>query len=165
LLKEITTILYWFKIISLISIPLLLWGIIHYARKLKILPKKIEQIKAWFGLNEVFETPSKSKKQWQAIEELLLENYSSSWKLAVVKADALIENLLKQLGFKGNNLEELINSLKLRGYQNLNLLEGAHAVSKEILANRDYSISQKEAQSIVEIYKKFWQEIIEQIST
>jgi len=165
LLKEITTILYWFKIISLISIPLLLWGIIHYARKLKILPKKIEQIKAWFGLNEVFETPSKSKKQWQAIEELLLENYSSSWKLAVVKADALIENLLKQLGFKGNNLDELINSLKLRGYQNLNLLEGAHAVSKEILANRDYSISQKEAQSIVEIYKKFWQEIIEQIST
>lgn len=165
MLKEITTILYWFKIISLISIPLLLWGIIHYARKLKILPKKIEQIKAWFGLNEVFETPSKSKKQWQAIEELLLENYSSSWKLAVVKADALIENLLKQLGFKGNNLEELINSLKLRGYQNLNLLEGAHAVSKEILANRDYSISQKEAQSIVEIYKKFWQEIIEQIST
>lgn len=165
MLKEITTILYWFKIISLISIPLLLWGIIHYARKLKILPKKIEQIKAWFGLNEVFETPSKSKKQWQAIEELLLENYSSSWKLAVVKADALIENLLKQLGFKGNNLDELINSLKLRGYQNLNLLEGAHAVSKEILANRDYSISQKEAQSIVEIYKKFWQEIIEQIST
>jgi hypothetical protein len=165
LLKEITTILYWLKIISLISIPLLLWGIIHYARKLKILPKKIEQIKAWFGLNEVFETPSKSKKQWQAIEELLLENYSSSWKLAVVKADALIENLLKQLGFKGNNLDELINSLKLRGYQNLNLLEGAHTVSKEILANRDYSISQKEAQSIVEIYKKFWQEIIEQIST
>jgi hypothetical protein len=165
LLKEIITILYWFKIISLISIPFLLWGIIHYARKLKILPKKIEQIKAWFGLNEVFETPSKSKKQWQAIEELLLENYSSSWKLAVVKADALIENLLKQLGFKGNNLEELINSLKLRGYQNLNLLEGAHAVSKEILANRDYSINQKEAQSIVEIYKKFWQEIIEQIST
>lgn len=165
MLKEITTILYWFKIISLISIPFLLWGIIHYARKLKILPKKIEQIKAWFGLNEVFETPSKSKKQWQAIEELLLENYSSSWKLAVVKADALIENLLKQLGFKGNNLEELINSLKLRGYQNLNLLEGAHAVSKEILANRDYSINQKEAQSIVEIYKKFWQEIIEQIST
>ena len=165
MLKEITTILYWLKIISLISIPLLLWGIIHYARKLKILPKKIEQIKAWFGLNEIFETPSKSKKQWQAIEELLLENYSSSWKLAVVKADALIENLLKQLGFKGNNLEELINSLKLRGYQNLNLLEGAHTVSKEILANRDYSISQKEAQSIVEIYKKFWQEIIEQIST
>ena len=165
MLKEIITILYWFKIISLISIPFLLWGIIHYARKLKILPKKIEQIKAWFGLNEVFETPSKSKKQWQAIEELLLENYSSSWKLAVVKADALIENLLKQLGFKGNNLEELINSLKLRGYQNLNLLEGAHAVSKEILANRDYSINQKEAQSIVEIYKKFWQEIIEQIST
>jgi len=165
LLKEIITILYWFKIISLISIPFLLWGIIHYARKLKIFPKKIEQIKAWFGLNEIFETPSKSKKQWQAIEELLLENYSSSWKLAVVKADALIENLLKQLGFKGNNLEELINSLKLRGYQNLNLLEGAHTVSKEILANRDYSISQKEAQSIVEIYKKFWQEIVEQIST
>jgi len=165
LLKEITTILYWLKIISLISIPFLLWGIIYYARKLKIFPKKIEQIKAWFGLNEVFETPSKSKKQWQAIEELLLENYSSSWKLAVVKADALIENLLKQLGFKGKNLEELINSLKLRGYQNLNLLEGAHTVSKEILANRDYSISQKEAQSIVEIYKKFWQEIVEQIST
>lgn len=164
LLKKITQILYWFKIISLISIPFLLWGIIYYARKLKIFSKKISQIKAWFGINEIHDTSSKSKKQWQLIEELLSENYNSSWKLAVVKADSLIENFLKQLGIKGNNFEELIQSLRLKGYQNLNLLEGAHQVSKEILINRDYNVSQKEARTIVNIYKKFWQDIIEQIT-
>ncbi|MGB9763222.1 MAG: hypothetical protein ACPLW7_04360 [Minisyncoccia bacterium] len=162
--EKILKILYWVKIIALICIPFLLWGIIYYTKKLKIFSKKIEQIKAWFGINDVYETPSKTKKQWEIIDELLLENYSSSWKLAVLKADALIENLLKQIGFKGDTLDELINSLKLKGFKNLEILSGAHEVSKEILTNRDYNISQKEARNIVEIYKKFWQEIIDQIS-
>jgi len=155
--------LYGLKIISLILIPLFLLGIIYYARKLKIVSKKLENIRNWFGVNPFLNSSSKSRRQWSEIENLLEESYQSSWKLGVIKADALVENFLKQLGFQGQKFAELLAALELRGYQNLKILQGTHQVCEEILNNKDYSLSQKEAENIVAIYKRFWDELVENI--
>jgi len=155
--------LYDLKIVSLVLIPLFLIGIIYYVRKLNLVSKKLEDIRNWFGVNPFLTSSSKSRRQWSEIENLLEETYQSSWKLGVIKADALVENFLKQLGFQGQKFEELLESLKLRGYQNLETLRGTHQVCEEILSNKNYSLSQKEAQNIVSIYKKFWDELVENI--
>jgi len=162
-LTPIINFLYDLKIISLILIPLFLIGIIYYARKLKIVSKKLENIKDWFGVNPFLSSSSRSRRQWKEIEELLEETYQSSWKLAIIKTDALIENFLKQLGYQGEKFEELFETLKLRGYQNLEILRGTHQVCEEILNNKDYSLSQNEAKNIVSIYKRFWDELVENI--
>ncbi len=150
---------FYLKIISLVLICLFAAGIFWYAKKLKIIPKKIENFKNWLGVNPFLESSSKSKREWQAIRTLIEEPYESSWKLAVLKTDSLLERFLKQIGFQGDTFEELLDSLRLRGYQNLELLKGAHQVAEEILKNKDYSLSQKEALSIISIYKKFWDEL------
>jgi hypothetical protein len=143
--------------------PLFLLGIIFYARKLKIVSKKLENIRNWFGVNPFLSSSSKSRRQWKEIEELLEETYQSSWKLAVIKSDALVENFLKQIGYQGEKFDELLESLKLRGYQNLEILRGTHQVCEEILNNKDYSLSQNEAKSIVSLYQKFWKELSESV--
>lgn len=155
--------LYYLKIVSFILIPFLIIGIVFLVKKLKIISKKIENLKNWFGVNPFLVSSSKSKRQWLEIENLLEEPYQSSWKLSVIKADALIENFLKQLGFSGKTFSELLESLKLKGYQNLQLLQGIHQVCEEILNNKEYNLSQKEAKNIVEIYKRFWNELIENV--
>jgi hypothetical protein len=162
-MKKLTYWLYLLKIVSLILIPLLFIGIIYYARKLKIVSKKLENIRNWFGVNPFLSSSSKSRRQWKEIEELLEETYQSSWKLAVIKSDALVENFLKQIGYQGEKFDELLESLKLRGYQNLEILRGTHQVCEEILNNKDYSLSQNEAKSIVSLYQKFWKELSESV--
>jgi hypothetical protein len=162
-LETMFNFLYDLKIISLVLIPLFLIGIIYYTRKLNIVSKKLEDIRNWFGVNPFLTSSSKSRRQWEEIENLLEEPYQSSWKLGVVKADALVENFLKQLGYQGQKFEELLESLKSRGYHNLEILRGTHQVCEEILSNKDYSLSQKEAENIVAIYKKFWNELVENI--
>ena len=162
-LTPILNFLYGLKIVSLILIPLFLLGIIFYARKLNLVSKKLENIRNWFGVNPFLTSSSKSRRQWEEIENLLEETYQSSWKLGVVKADALVENFLKQLGYQGKKFDELLETLKLRGYQNLEILRGTHQVCEEILNNKDYSLSQKEAENIVSLYKRFWDELVENI--
>jgi len=162
-LETIFNFLYELKIISLVLIPLFLIGIIYYAKKLNIVSKKLEDIRNWFGVNPFLTSSSKSRRQWEEIENLLEEPYQSSWKLGVVKADALVEKFLKQLGYQGQKFEKLLETLKLRGYQNLEILRGTHQVCAEILNNKNYSFSQKEAKNIVCIYKRFWDELVENI--
>ena len=159
----IINFLYDLKIISLVLIPLFLIGIIYYIRRLNLVSKKLEEVRNWFGINPFLSSSSKSRRQWNEIGELLEETYQSSWKLAVIKSDALVEKFLKQLGYQGQKFEELIESLKSRGYQNLEILQGTHQVCEEILNNKDYSLSQKEAKNIVSIYKRFWDELVENI--
>jgi hypothetical protein len=155
--------LYIFKIIVFISLPILIIGIIYLTRKLKIISKKIENIKNWFGINPFLTSSSKSLRQWEEIDNLLEETYQSSWKLAIIKADALIQNFLKQLGHQGEKFDELMESLKRRGYHHLEILEGAHQVGEEILNNKDFSISQEEAKNIIKVYRRFWDEVVENI--
>lgn len=163
MVKQLLLILYYLKLISLGLILFFLIGIIIYSKKLKIFPKKIRTIKDWFGMNPLLDSSSKSKRAWKEIQNLIEEDYQSSWKLAVIKTDALIENFLKQLGFQGNNFHELLISLKLKGYQNLDLLKGTHQVCEEILNNKDFNLSQKEALNIIAIYKRFWDELVKNI--
>ncbi|MFA5392111.1 MAG: hypothetical protein WC306_00220 [Candidatus Paceibacterota bacterium] len=162
-MRQFTYWLYLLKIISLILIPLLFVGIIYLTKKLNIVSKKFEGIRNWFGINPFLSSSSKSRRQWKEIEDLLEEPYQSSWKLAVIKSDALVENFLRKLGYQGKNFEELLETLKSRGYQNLEILQGTHQVCKEILSNKDYGLSQKEAENIVAIYKRFWNELVENI--
>jgi hypothetical protein len=162
-MKQLTYWLYLLKTVSLILIPILFIGIIYYAKKLNLVSKKLEEIRNWFGINPFLSSSSKSRRQWNEIGELLEETYQSSWKLAVIKSDALVEKFLKQLGYQGQKFEELIASLKSRGYQNLEILQGTHQVCEEILNNKDYSLSQKEAKNIISIYKRFWDELVENI--
>jgi hypothetical protein len=155
--------LYYFKIACLIIIPILFFWIFFYFKKLKIISKKVTSVKNWFGVNPLLNSSSKSKREWEEIDDLLEESYQSSWKLAVIKSEALIENFLKQLGYQGKSFEELLEALKLRKYRNLDILRGVHQVCEEILTNKDYSCSQAEAKNIVVIYKKFWQEVLDNV--
>ena len=161
--KEFLNFLYNVKLIALVLILIFIIGIIVYSKKLKIIPKRVEKIKNWFGVNPLLESSSKSRRAWKEIQNLIEENYESSWKLAVLKTDSLIENFLKHLGFQGNNFHELLESLTLKGYRNLDVLHGTHQVCEEILNNKEYRISQKEALNIIAIYKKFWDELIKTI--
>ncbi|MGC8651391.1 MAG: hypothetical protein ACP5RX_02155 [Minisyncoccia bacterium] len=159
-LNPLLNFLYILKIISLILLPILLIGIIYLMRKLNIVSKKIENIKNWFGVHPFLSSSSKSLRQWEEIENLLEETYQSSWKLSVIKADALVQNFLKQLGYQGDTFTELTESLQRRGFKHLDILSGAHQVCEEILNNRDFSFSQEEAKNIIKVYKRFWDEVV-----
>lgn len=156
-------ILYVMKIVIFICLPFVIIGILYFIKKLNLIAQKIENIKNWFGVNPFLASSSKSRREWNTIEELLEENYQSSWKLAVIKAEALIQNFLKQLGYQGDKFEDLLNSLRRRGYRNLEILEQAHQLCLEIFNDDNFSLSQEEAKNIVQVYKKFWDELVENI--
>ena len=152
---------YYLRLISFIFILFFLGGIVYYSIKLKIIPSKIECLRNWLGINPFIARASKNKKQWREIENLLKEDFSSSWKLAVIKAESLVISFLNQLGYQGKEFHDLLKELKLRGYQHLELLEGIHRVCEEIINSREYNLSQREAENIIVIYKKLWRELTE----
>ncbi|MDD2678071.1 MAG: hypothetical protein WC288_02735 [Candidatus Paceibacterota bacterium] len=158
--KEFIVILFFIlKIVSFLAGILFFIGIIYYLKKLNLFLSWKEKCLTFFN----FRPPPSSfndKKQWLEIRNLLEEPYQSSWKLAVMKAETLVEKILRTMGYPEEDFEKQLKELKLRGYKNLEVLQEIYKIKKEIAEKENYFLSQKEAKNIVAILKKFRDELV-----
>lgn len=169
MISQIYIFFIYFKIISLILSALFLIGIIYYFRKLKIFSKWREKWQNWWGVVPEVSSSNKNRKEWQTINKLLSEPYESSWKLAVIKAEGIVKETLNLIGYSGfgaANKEEqddfikILEELKSRNYQNLEVLYQLHQIRQKIIEDKDFSLEQNRAKDVVSIYKKFWEELL-----
>ena len=77
-----------------------------------------------------------------------------------MKAETLVEKILRTMGYPEEDFEKQLKELKLRGYKNLEVLQEIYKIKKEIAEKENYFLSQKEAKNIVAILKKFRDELV-----
>jgi len=158
--ESILAYFFYFKFLCLAISCGLLIGIIYYAWKLRLFTKWAEIWQSWWGIVPVFSLSGKSRKGWKKIDELLKEPHQSSWKLAVLKAEAIVEKTLNLMGYAESDFTKILDELKFRGYQNLEILSNLHNIREKIIGDQNFSLSQNRAKEIVRIYKKFWEELL-----
>jgi DNA segregation ATPase FtsK/SpoIIIE-like protein len=156
----ILTYFFYFKFFCLAMCCGLLLGIVYYFWKLRLFTKWAERWQNWWGIVPVFSLSGKSQREWKKIDKLLKEPYQSSWKLAVLKAEAVVKKTLNFMGYAGNDFTKILEELKFRGYQNLEILFELHNMRGKIIEDKNFSLGQDKAKEIVRIYKKFWNELL-----
>lgn len=158
--EPILAYFFYFKFFCLAMCCGLLLGIVYYFWKLRLFTKWAERWQNWLGIVPVFSLSGKSQKEWNKIDKLLKEPYQSSWKLAVLKAEAIVKKTLNFMGYAGDDFTKILEELKLRGYQNLEILFQIHDIRGKIIEDKNFSLGQNRAKEIVRIYKKFWNELL-----
>jgi hypothetical protein len=168
MVSELYIYFIYIKIISLVLCALFLIGVIYYFKKLKVFSKWREKWQNWWGVIPEISSSNKNRKEWQKINKLLSEPYESSWKLAVIKAEAIVKETLNLMGYSGfgvanqeqDDFIKILEELKIRNYQNLEILHQLHQVRQKIIEDKDFSLEQDKARGMVDIYKKFWEELL-----
>lgn len=91
--------------------------------------------------------------KYLAIENQLTKGNVSSYHLAVINADKLVDQALRESGFKGENMGERlkINATK---FSELNGLWTAHKLRNKIAHESDVSVSYEESRSALKYFKK-----------
>ena len=158
--ESILTYFFYFKIFSLAMCCGLLIGTVYFVWKLHFFSKHIERLQNWWEIVPVFSLSGKSRKEWKNIDQLLKEPYQSSWKLAVIKAEAVVKKTLSFMGYSEDDFVKNLEELKFRNYQNLDVLLGLHGIREKIIGDKNFSLNQDRAKEIVFIYKKFWSELL-----
>ena len=158
--ESILTYFFYFKIFCLAMCCGLLIGAVYLFWKLRFFSKYIERLQSWWGIVPVFSLSGKSRKEWKKIDQLLKEPYQSSWKLAVIKSEAVVKKTLSFMGYSKDDFVKNLEELKFRNYQNLDVLLGLHDIREKIIGDKNFSLNQDKAKEIVFIYKKFWNELL-----
>ena len=147
----------WIKLISLIISGLLLWGIIFCIAKLNFINAKIEQ---YMDVLRIGNLPRRrSIRGWQQIKRKLILGDETNLKLAITEADKILDELLKISGYEGENMDERLKRLDASQLSNISDVWSARKIRSRISQEPDFHINKQEAELIINIYKKSFQEL------
>ena len=98
------------------------------------------------------------KRHWNQIEELVDRNDDTSWKLAVMEADKLLDHSLKSMAIPGMNMGERLRFIAHK-YPKINNVWRAHRVRNDIAHQAAYRLSHGEAKNAIRDFKSALEEL------
>lgn len=93
------------------------------------------------------------RTSWLQIESQLVKNEESSHHLAVLNADKLLDQALKQRGFKGNTMGERMKSAK-DSWSSANNVWAAHKMRNRIAHEPDVTVGYDNARRALAAFKQ-----------
>ena len=93
-------------------------------------------------------------KAWAKITARLETGLESEYKLAVIEADSMLNDILKRMGFGGETLGERLEKLTTVTLSNLEQIWETHKIRNNIVHDPDYRLTLDEARRVLGIYEQ-----------
>lgn len=152
---------YFFKIILIIYSFILFAAIILLLVTSK--PKKAAQevkvsIESIIG-REKIEGASAVSGGWNEIIELAESGQESSWRLAVIEADKFFDDVLRRLGYSGENFGERLKQVHPSEIENINDVWSAHRIRNSLSHDVNFKMTEGEAKKAVAAFQKAMEDL------
>jgi hypothetical protein len=98
-------------------------------------------------------------ERWEKVLLYIFSQNLSDWKLAIIEADTMLETLMDQMSFKGENLGEKLKGADRDKFPGLTSAWEAHAVRNRIAhEGLSFEISHQEAKRVIALYEQIFKE-------
>lgn len=157
-LKDVWTFI---KIFAVAVIGLSLWWIAYSQMRLNNLAKEEEKV---YGKEAPtsFLTPTpkdKGNEKWTTVLEHLNSNNPSDWRLAIIEADIMLDELLKIQGYHGDSIGDKLKSVEPGDMNTLDAAWEAHKVRNRIAhSGADFELNEREAKRVVALFESVFKE-------
>lgn len=103
---------------------------------------------------------AKGGTKWQGIKSKLDSQNPSDWKLAIIEADSLIDDILKKAGKEGENLGERLKNIEPSDFDNLQNVWEAHKLRNKIAHEpADFKLEKFEAERAIRQFEEALKEL------
>lgn len=148
------------NVIKLIAISL---TIIFIALLIRIIVKMNKLMGPKIDLAKELLPPEPAKSALNARWEEILKHINSTreaeWKFAVIEADKMVEELLKEGGFAGETMGEKLMNMDKSQLVTLDSLWEAHKIRNRLVHDANYFLRYTEAKRAIGLYEKTLKEL------
>lgn len=149
--------LVWFQVVSVLISGLLLWGIVYLMTKANYFSGKVEGYMDTLGIGNL--TKRKSLKGWEQIKKRIITSVQQEWKVAVLEADKILNEILKMAGYLGNDLGKKLDILTKENLSNLDEIKKAHLLANQIMKDPGMELKKEDAIIALKSFKKAFIEL------
>lgn len=98
-------------------------------------------------------------ERWERVQTLLNSANESDWRLAILEADVMLDEMVGHIGYHGDSLGEKLKGVEKSDFTTLDLAWEAHGVRNHIAhEGAAFSLTEREAQRVVKLYEDVFQE-------
>lgn len=135
-------------------------GIIHNHRKLSALNKEEKEI---YGLVAVpladGGMPQKKNEKWERVIEHINSPEPSDWRLAIIEADIMLDELLTAAGYHGDSVGEKLKAVESSDFTTIENAWEAHKTRNKIAhQGGDFPLNEREAKRAIALFESVFQE-------
>lgn len=97
----------------------------------------------------------KMKARWDKIKRRLESGNEAEYKVAIIEADSAIDDLIRRMGYKGENMMERIKNIPSGQLDRLEEIKEAHEIRNRIIHEEKFKVSRKAAEEALAKYEHF----------
>ncbi|MBI2045896.1 MAG: hypothetical protein HYT28_00515 [Parcubacteria group bacterium] len=100
------------------------------------------------------------RERWQTIIKKMESENISDWKLAIIEADTLLDEMVKKMGYPGENLGERLRHVEVSDFTSLQEAWEAHKVRNRIAhdSSDQFILTAREARRVIGLFEKVFRE-------
>jgi len=146
-------------ILSIVCIALIIFSLVRLV-EIQIYDKEEIEHEIHKALLKEREKERDANPRWHYILTLIESPNDSDWRVAVIEADSMMEEVLKEKGLSGETVSELLEGAKESGYTHIQDAWDAHSVRNEIAhQGSDFPLSQVEGRRVIKMFQNFFEEL------
>jgi hypothetical protein len=115
------------------------------------------------GAPAVSEKPSfkepEGNVRWKRILDKASSQSESDWRLAIIEADVILDEMMGKMGYHGKDLGEKLKSVEKSDFETIELAWEAHKIRNRIAhMGGEYPLSERETRRVISLYKQVFEE-------
>jgi len=97
--------------------------------------------------------------KWQRVEQLVGSENPSDWRLAIIEADILLDEMLSRMPYPGETISDKLKGIEKSDFTTIESAWEAHKARNQIVhAGSDFVLTEREARRIVNLYREVFEE-------
>ena len=114
----------------------------------------IEVVEPLFGMKETPRNPRLEK-----IEDSVESENPGEWRVAILEADIMLEEMLEAMGYSGDGIGERLKQIEKSDFNSLDSAWEAHKIRNPIAhEGSEFNLTEREATRVVALYKRVFDE-------
>lgn len=97
----------------------------------------------------------KTRQKWDALKKMLESEKESDWKIMIINADEMLFQLIRKLGYKGENMGEVLANVQPGHLEGIERVKESHEMRNRIVHEEDFKLELEVATDIMEGYETF----------
>ncbi|MCK5059642.1 MAG: hypothetical protein KAR00_00635 [Candidatus Pacebacteria bacterium] len=151
------------KIVSVTLSVIFLVGIFYLTRKINMI--RAEEIALLYpkGRGESAATDTESQKvenkKWEKVLARVESSNPSDWKVAILEADIMLEEILEKMGYHGDTMSDRLKQVEKSDFTTIDLAWEAHKIRNAIAhEGGDFLLNERETRRVIDLYRQVFEE-------
>jgi len=98
---------------------------------------------------------NKLRAKWAKVKAKLKSKNESDYKVAIIEADKIIDDLIARMNYKGENMGERLDNITPGQIENIEDLKRAHEIRNRIIHDESFVLTKAEAEKTLDYFEDF----------